>query len=86
MLRPTLDLALGEILAMLGVAVCLLWLKLIGVSVQDRWAEAALSATGYVRPRPDPAAEAALRAAFAELDSQLAAVLGDLTVRKSAHR
>jgi hypothetical protein len=35
----------------------------------------ALTVTGYFRRPPDPAAEAALRAAFAEFDRELTAIL-----------
>jgi hypothetical protein len=42
--------------------------------------------TGYLRPRPDPAAEQALRAAFAELDRDLAEILGDRTLSRRADR
>lgn len=34
---------------------------------------------GYLRPPPDRATESRLRAAFADLDRDLAAILGDLT-------
>jgi hypothetical protein len=37
---------------------------------------------GHLRRRPDPACESALRAAFAELDAELAAILGN---RDAAH-
>jgi hypothetical protein len=33
--------------------------------------------TGHLRRRPDPEAESKLRALFAELDRELAAILGD---------
>ena len=73
-------------LAMLGIAMGFLWLRLTGVSVRDLGARAALTVTGYLRPRPDPAAEQALRAAFAELDRDLAEILGDRTMRRRADR
>jgi hypothetical protein len=38
---------------------------------------AALTVSGHLRRRPDPACESALRAAFAELDAELAEILGD---------
>jgi hypothetical protein len=40
--------------------------------------------TGYLRHRPDPAVENALRAAFADLDKDLARILGDRSPRKGA--
>lgn len=40
-------------------------------------ARAALTVTGYFRPRPDPAAERLLRAVFSDLDRELAEILGD---------
>jgi hypothetical protein len=64
---------------MLGLALMFLWLRLIGVSVRARFAHAALTITGYLRPRPDPAVEDALRTAFADLDRDLARILGDRT-------
>jgi hypothetical protein len=42
-------------------------------------AHVALTVSGHLRRRPDPACESALRAAFAELDAELAAILGDRT-------
>jgi hypothetical protein len=62
---------------MLGLALVFLWLRLIGVSVRARFAHAALTVTGYLRPRPDPAVEDALRTAFANLDQDLARILGN---------
>ncbi|HTR92492.1 MAG TPA: hypothetical protein VMI73_12195 [Trebonia sp.] len=71
-----------DVLALLGIATVFLWMRLTRVSVRDLGARAALTVTGYLRPRPDPAAEQALRAAFAELDRDLAEILGDRTVRE----
>ena len=68
-----------DVLPMLGLALVLLWLKLIDVSVRELLAQAALTVTGYLRPRPDPSTEKALRAAFADLDRELAEILGDRT-------
>jgi hypothetical protein len=68
-----------DVLPMLGLALMFLWLRLIGVSVRARFAHAALTVTGYLRPRPDPAVEDALRTAFADLDQDLARILGDRT-------
>jgi len=46
-------------------------------SLGDFFAHAALTVSGHLRRRPDPACERALRAAFAELDSELAVILGN---------
>ncbi len=70
-----------DVLPMLGLALMFLWLRLTRVSVRDACAQAALTVTGYLRPRPDPATEHALRTAFADLDRDLAAILGDRTPR-----
>ena len=43
----------------------------------DFLAYAALTVSGHLRRRPDPACESALRAAFAELDAELAVILGN---------
>ena len=75
-----------DVLTVLGIAMVFLWLRLTGVSVRDLGSRAALTVTGYLRPRPDPATEQALRAAFAELDRDLAEILGDRTVRRRADR
>jgi hypothetical protein len=40
-------------------------------------ADTALTVSGYLRRRPDPAVERQLRAAFAEFDRDLARILGD---------
>jgi hypothetical protein len=66
-----------DVLPMLGLALAFLWLWLTGVSVRAQFAHAALTVTGYLRPRPDPAVEEALRTAFADLDRDLARILGD---------
>lgn len=47
------------------------------LDVRKLCAQAALTVTGYLRPRPDPALENALRAAFADLDRDLAGILED---------
>lgn len=70
-----------EVLLMLGLALIFLWLRLTGVSVREILAQAALTVTGYLRPRPDPAAEHALRTAFTDLDKELMEILGDRTPR-----
>jgi hypothetical protein len=75
-----------ESLAMLSVAMILLWVQVIGGWVKQASADAALTVTGYLRPRPDPALEDTLRTALADLDQELAAVLGDRTPREVLDR
>lgn len=68
-----------DVLPMLGLALMFLWLRLIGVSVRALFANVTLTVTGYLRSRPNPAVEDALRTAFADLDRDLARILGDRT-------
>ena len=49
----------------------------VSFSVRDLFGNAALTVSGHLRRGPDPACESALRAAFAELDAELAEILGD---------
>jgi hypothetical protein len=72
-----------DVLPMLGVALVFLWLRLTGISVRKHCAHAALTVTGYFRPRPAPALERTLRAAFADLDRDLAAILADRAPRNT---
>jgi hypothetical protein len=72
-----------DVLPMLGLALVFRWLRLTRVSVRELCADAALTVTGYLRPRPDPAVEHALRAAFADLDRDLAGILGDRARRNT---
>jgi hypothetical protein len=81
MSRHMFNLPFVDALALLGTAVVFLWLRVVRVSMMERCAQAALTVTGYLRPRPDPAAENALRIAFAELDRGLTEILGDRTPR-----
>jgi hypothetical protein len=81
MAQHVLSVRYMDVLPMLGLALMFLWLRLTGVSVREACAHAALTVTGYLRPRPDPAIEHALRTAFADLDRDLAAILGDRTPR-----
>ena len=81
MSRHTLGVPFFDALAMLSIAVVFLWTRLTAVSIRELGARAALTAGGHLRPRPDPAVEQALRKAFAELDRDLAEILGDRTVR-----
>jgi hypothetical protein len=68
-----------DVLLMLGLALMFLWLRFIGVSVRALFANATLTVTGYLRPRPNPVVEDTLRTAFADLDRDLARILGDRT-------
>jgi hypothetical protein len=70
-----------DVLPMLGLAFVFLWLWLVGVGVRELFAHWALTVTGYLRLRPNPAVEDALRAEFATLDRELAEILGDRTPR-----
>jgi hypothetical protein len=81
--RYALSVRYIDVLPMLGVALVFLWLRLTGISVRELCAHAALTVTGYLRPRPAPALERALRTAFADLDRDLAAILGDRTPRNT---
>jgi hypothetical protein len=86
MSRHVFSVRYADALPMLGVALAVLWLRLKGASVGKLCAAAALTVTGYLRPRPDPRVENALRAAFAELDRDLAEILGDRTAQVSEKR
>ena len=77
MSRQVLHVNYAEVLPMLSAAMLVLWLMLAGISLRQRCAQALLTVTGYLRPRPARSVEEALRAAFAELDRDLAALLGD---------
>ena len=83
MSRHALSIGFVDVLPMLGVALVFLWLRLTRISVRELCAYAALTVTGYLRPRPAPALEHALRTAFADLDTDLAAILGDRTPRST---
>jgi hypothetical protein len=50
-------------------------------SFADFIAHAALTVSGHLRRPPDPACERALRAALAELDAELAAILDNRAAR-----
>ena len=84
--QSALSVSYFDVLAVLGIATVFLWLSLTRISMRDLGARAALTVTGYLRPRPDPATERALRAALAELDRDLAQILGDRAVRRCAER
>jgi hypothetical protein len=86
MSRHVLSVHYLDVLPMLGIALVFLWLWLTGVSLRELCAYAALTVTGHLRPRPDPAVERALRAAFGDLDRDLARILGDRTPRNTPGR
>jgi hypothetical protein len=75
-----------DVLTAIGIAMVFLWLRLTGLRVRKLGAHAVLTVTGHLRPRPDPSAEQALRTAFAELDRDLAEILGDRADRGAADR
>jgi hypothetical protein len=80
MSRHTFTFRCVDVVPMIGFALIFLWLWLIGINGRDvrkLCAQAALTVTGYLRPRPDPELENVLRAAFADLDRDLAGILGD---------
>ena len=83
MSRHVLSIGFVDVLPMLGVALVFLWLRVTRISVRELCAHAALTVTGYLRPRPAPALERALRTAFADLDTDLAAILGDRIPRST---
>src|ERR1700753_4082642 len=66
----------ADALALLAAAFILLWLRLSGRSPWQLCAGAALTASGYLRRRPDPATETRVRTALAGLDRDLNAGLG----------
>lgn len=86
MSRHVLSVHQGGILPLLGLAIVFPWLWLAGSGVCELGANAALTVTGYLRRRPDPAVERRLRTAFAEFDKDLAEILGDRTPRNSVNR
>jgi hypothetical protein len=65
----------AAVMVMLGVGILTLWLLLVGYSIRDLSSRATISLTGYLRTRPDPWLEGAVRAAFAEFDRELALIL-----------
>jgi hypothetical protein len=77
MTRHMLTFRYVDVLPMLSLALVFLWLRLNGVNLRELLAHAALTVTGYLRRRPDPAIEHALRTAFTSLDQELAEILGD---------
>jgi hypothetical protein len=76
-LGHSLNIHYTEISIMFGIGLFILWLLLAGYSIKDLSARAILSLTGYLRTRPDPWLEGALRTAFAEFDRELAVIMQD---------
>lgn len=70
------------LLPVLGAVIAFTWLTLARVSARQWCAQAALTITGHLRRRPARSVESALLAAFAELDKDLAALLGDRNPRR----
>jgi hypothetical protein len=68
-----------DVLLMLSLALIFLWLRLNGVNLRELTVQAALTVSGYLRRRPDPAIEHALRAAFSNLDEELEEILAGRT-------
>lgn len=62
---------------MFGAGLLVLWLLLAGYSIRGLSARAILTLSGHLRARPDPWLESRLRAAFADFDRELAAILHD---------
>ncbi len=79
MTQHTVTFRYVDVLLMLNLALILLWLRLKGVNLRELLAQGALTVSGYLRRRPDPAIEQALRTAFSSLDEELAEILGDRT-------
>ena len=71
-----------DVLPVLGAVIFFLWLRLARGGVRQWCAQAVLTITGYLRPRPARSVEGALRAAFDELDRDLVALLGDRNPRR----
>ena len=70
--------------AMFGLALVAVGLRHRNGNLRSLVAKAALAVSGHLRHRPDQAMEHTLRSAFRQLDDELAAVLGDRTLRCSA--
>lgn len=73
----SLDIHYTHVSIMFGIAFLTLWLLLAGYSVRNLPARAIFSLAGYLRTRPDPWLEGALRTAFAEFDRELAMIMQD---------
>jgi hypothetical protein len=86
MSRHALSFNYADVLGMLGTGMIFLWLQLTGLSMRELGAQAVLTMDGYLRRRPDPTVENALRTAFTELDKDLASILGGPVAPKGAGR
>ena len=73
----SLDIHYTHVSIMFGIAFFTLWLLLAGYSIRNLSARAIFSLTGYLRTRPDPWLESALRTAFADFDRELAMIMQD---------
>ena len=73
----SLDIHYTHVSIMFGIAFFTLWLLLAGYSIRNVSARAIFSLSGYLRTRPDPWLESALRTAFAEFDRELAMIMQD---------
>ena len=73
----SLDIHYTHVSIMFGIAFFTLWLVLAGYSIRNLSARAIFSLSGYLRTRPDPWLEGALRTAFAEFDRELAMIMQD---------
>ena len=76
-LGPSLDIHYTDVSIMFGIALFTLCVMLAGYSIRNLSARAILCLTGYLRARPDPWLEGALRTAFAEFDRELAMIMKD---------
>jgi hypothetical protein len=76
-LGHSLDIHYTHVSIMFGIGLFTLWLLLAGYSIRDLSARAILCLTGYLRTRPDPWLEGALRTAFAEFDRELVMIMKD---------
>jgi hypothetical protein len=79
MSRRTLTFHYVDVLPKLGPTLAAVWLRPITDRLREFLSQAALTVTGYLRPRPDPVLERMLRTAFTALDRELAEILGDRT-------
>jgi hypothetical protein len=60
---------------MFGVGLLALWLPLSGYDIREISSRAIMSLSGYLRARPDPWLECALREAFDKFDRELTTIL-----------
>jgi hypothetical protein len=62
---------------MLGAGLLTLWLLLSSCNIRELSSRAITNLSGYLRARPDPWLECALRDAFSKFDRELSAILRD---------